>query len=415
MGAGTSVGQRTQRNVRVSTKLMFDYQLLTAMIVMLIVGLVILYSASWNYSLQMYDSGTALLLKQILHILVGGAACLALTFFDYHRLRAFSVLMIVLSIGALLFLVVDPFHSESANGYTRSVLSSGSVQPSELAKISLIIFLSFWFSMEENMLNHDWFRFIVLIALIVVMGLLTLVQPDVSAAMCIVVFGIMMYFIYGGNIVLIVVLGFILAVLLVVAYLFTDKVGNRFGDYVGGFSTPAGASYHIRRSYNAIMNGGFFGVGIGKSVSKITGLPYAWTDSIFAVILEETGVFGGAAVIFGYLYILYRGYVIFKGAPDDFGKLLAAGISSWIFIEASINVCVMLNLLPFAGNALPLISYGGSSLACTMAGFGILLNISRVSAREAIKKERNEPDEVIDLRRRDWGWRVSRPGSSSDN
>ena len=131
-------------------------------------------------------------------------------------------------------------------------------------------------------------------------------------------------------------------------------------------------------------------------------------------ILEETGLVGGIFVIGLYTCILWRGYEIFKKAPDLFGKTLSAGITLWIFMEAALNICVMLNIMPFAGNALPLVSLGGSSMACTMVALGILLNISRVSAIENSRKGKNEPDAIIDMRGGDWGWRVSRSGSSSD-
>ena len=130
------------------------------------------------------------------------------------------------------------------------------------------------------------------------------------------------------------------------------------------------------------------------------------------MILEETGLVGGIFVISLYTMILWRGYVIFKKTSDPFGQTLAAGITLWIFMEAALNICVMLNIMPFAGNALPLVSLGGSSLLCTMASLGILLNISRISSIENARKGKNEPDAIINMRGRDWGWRVSRSGST---
>ena len=128
---------------------------------------------------------------------------------------------------------------------------------------------------------------------------------------------------------------------------------TRVEDYLGGLQNPLEASYHVRRSLEAIINGGLFGVGIGHSSTKFTGLPVAHTDSIFAVIAEEIGLLGTGALILAYLVILWRGLVIAKNAPDLLGRLLASGITIWIIIEALINMGVMVNLLPHAGNALP--------------------------------------------------------------
>jgi cell division protein FtsW len=133
----------------------------------------------------------------------------------------------------------------------------------------------------------------------------------------------------------------------------------------------------VRRSFEAIVNGSWFGVGLGQSQSKMTGLPVPPTDSIFAVVAEELGLFGSVALIGLYGMLLWRGYVIARRAPDMLGTLLASGLVIWIGLEALINMAVMVGLLPFAGNALPFLSAGGSNLVATLGAIGILFNISR--------------------------------------
>jgi cell division protein FtsW len=152
-------------------------------------------------------------------------------------------------------------------------------------------------------------------------------------------------------------------------------------DYVSGLQDPVQASYHVQRSIESIVKGGLFGVGIGRATTKFTGLPVAPTDSIFAVIVEETGLLGAGLVVSLYIIILWRGLIIAQNAQDKLGKLLASGLSFWIFLEAIINMGVMVNLLPFAGNALPLISAGGSSLTTTLASVGIILNVGMISVK----------------------------------
>ena len=164
------------------------------------------------------------------------------------------------------------------------------------------------------------------------------------------------------------------------------------------------------RSIEAIVNGGFWGKGIGNSSSKVTGLPVPPTDSIFAVIVEETGLFGGSFIILLYLIFLWRGLKIALDAKDLLGTLLASGLTFWIVIEAFINTGVMVNLIPVAGNALPMISYGGTSMAVTLTAIGIVLNVSRLSKIEKAKNERNK-DALDDLRRGEW--RRRKPSSRS--
>ena len=414
MGESTGIISRNFKRTRVSTQLLIDVPLLIAIIILLVFGLLMLYSASWNYSLQAYDSGTFILLRQMRWVILGLFAMGGLALFDYHRIRIFAPWIILIVLGILMVLLIDFRNIGSTTGYTRTLTDGGSGQPSEFAKIAIIIYLASFLSSRKETLNSfakGTFPALVVIGL---PAMLVFLQPDISAAITIAVIGGIMLFISGGNMKHLGVIMFLLVVAGVGGYFFYDKVGIRLAEYIAGIFNPTGASYHIRRAYNAIINGGIFGVGIGKGTAKITGLPFAWTDSIFAVILEETGLVGGIFVIGLYTCILWRGYEIFKKAPDLFGKTLAAGITLWVFMEAALNICVMLNIMPFAGNALPLVSLGGSSMLCTMVALGILLNISRVSAIENSKKGKNEPDAIIDMRGGDWGWRVSRSGSSSD-
>jgi cell division protein FtsW len=171
------------------------------------------------------------------------------------------------------------------------------------------------------------------------------------------------------------------------------------------------APLHLSRSLEALVKGGWFGVGIGKADTKLTGLPVPPTDSIFAVVGEELGVIGAALIVGLFTLILWRGLKIAQQAPDGLGRLMASGLSIWLALEAMINMAVIVGLVPFAGNALPFISYGGSNLVVSLAAIGILMSISRHSARER-EEEGKAFDAVVDLRRRDWRRRVSSPGGS---
>ena len=173
----------------------------------------------------------------------------------------------------------------------------------------------------------------------------------------------------------------------------------RLEQYLSGLQNPVMGSYHIRRTIEAIIKGGFFGVGIGQADTKFTGLPLPHTDSIFAVIAEETGLVGSSLLVILYGLLMWRGLVIAKRAPDQLGSLLAFGLVGWIVIEALMNIAVIVGLFPFTGNALPFMSAGGSSLLSTMAAIGIVMNVARSSVKKEVS-ERSQPGAVVDLRGR---------------
>jgi len=347
--------------------------------------------------------------RQAVWIFLSSITAIVLTMIDYHFLKHTATLILVGTCGLLLIVLFMP---SSIQGTTRTVLT-GSVQPSELAKIALIIYLSHWLSKKQESLSTLYWGFIPVIVIIGIIGGLILAQPDVSATITVVFLGGIMFFIAGGNTKHIGAIIVLAMIMIFCGYFLFDKVSTRIDDFIHGLTDPAQASYHIQRSIEAILRGGWTGVGIGKGVVKLTGLPVAWTDSIYAVILEETGLIGGTLIAALYLILLWRGFAIAVKAPDNFGKLLAAGITLWITIEAAVNIGVMLNIVPFAGNALPFISFGGSSMICTMAGIGILMSISRCTAIDSLENERTTPDAFISLRRRDWGWRISSLGRNS--
>jgi cell division protein FtsW len=174
-----------------------------------------------------------------------------------------------------------------------------------------------------------------------------------------------------------------------------------------GLKDPTQGSYHVQRAFEAFVRGGWFGVGIGKSETKYTGLPVPHTDSVYAVIGEETGMLGSIGILILFAILLWRGLAIARRAPDEMGALLAAGITLWIVFEAFINMAGIVNVMPFPGNALPFISAGGSNLFVTLAGMGILLNISRFGV---VNDEENGKlyGTSVNLRRRDGRRSLSR-------
>jgi cell division protein FtsW len=242
-----------------------------------------------------------------------------------------------------------------------------------------------------------------------VIGGLIYQQPDLSAAATVFIIGGLLFFLAGGDLKQI-------CILLVIAFAagwavvqISPTGHERVAEFIAGLKDPTQASYHVQRSFEAIVNGGWFGVGIGRAQSKLTGLPVPPTDSIFAVIVEELGLFGTVVLVGMYAVVVWRGFVIARRAPDMLGTLLATGLVVWIGIEACINMTVMVGLMPFAGNALPFISAGGSNLVSSLAAIGILLNISRQRGEITNDEDWRSYSAAVNLR----GWnrrrRVPRP------
>jgi cell division protein FtsW len=335
-----------------------------------------------------------------------------LTVFDYHHWRRLIVpamgLTIVLLIAVLLL-------NEIRLGAKRS-LYAGSYQPSELAKIVTIVYLSVWLYAKRRFLHDISLGLVPLGMILGVVGGLIYQQPDLSAAGTLLIMGGLLFFLAGGDLKQI---GLLLVVAVVAGYLVvqvspTGRV--RVAEFLAGLKDPTQASYHVQRSYEAIVNGGVFGVGIGRAQSKLTGLPVPPTDSIYAVVVEELGLLGAVTLIGLYALVVWRGLIIARRAPDMLGTLLATGLVVWIGLEAGINMMVMVGLLPFAGNALPFVSAGGSNLVSSLAAVGILLNVSRQRGPWAADDEDEEgrPD-LAPSRVRRWHRRrrVSRAGGAT--
>jgi len=387
---------------RQRVQLSFDVPFLLVVITLLIFGLVMVYSASYDYSNRFYGDPTTIFYRQLLWLVIGLSIAITLIFLDYHRWQQIAVALMGITIIGLIAVL---FLNEVRNGAVRT-LFGGSIQPSELAKLVVIIYLAVWLSARREKLNDVSFGLIPLAIILGLFGGLIIIQPDFSAVATILLLGGLMFFLAGGDLKQI---GILMIIALVIGFGIVQLAPTgaaRIEHFISGIQDPTQGSYHVRRSLEAIIKGGWFGVGIGKAETKLTGLPVPPTDSIFAVVGEEMGVIGSIILVVLYTLFLWRGFIIVRQAPDQLGMLLAAGLTLWISIEAFINMSVMVNLLPFAGNALPLISAGGSSLLVTLAAIGILINISRLSEKK--KSERGKLfNAVIDLRRRNRRRRVS--------
>jgi len=398
MGARTFVNDRLSFSFTRNWRRGVDVPLLLSVVALLVFGLIMLYSASFDFSFGEYGSATYMFGRQVGWLGLGVLLAVILSLFDYHHWRRVVLLAMLGTIGLLVTVLIV---NESRLGASRT-LFNGSYQPSELAKLVAVIYLSVWLYAKRQFLHDVTIGLIPLGVILGIIGGLIYLQPDLSAAGTVLILGGLLFFLAGADlkqIVLLLILAFFMGWIVVQ---FSATGQDRVDSFIAGLQDPTNASYHVRRSYEAVIKGGIFGVGLGQADTKLTGLPFAPTDSIFAVVAEELGLFGSFLLMSLYGTLVWRGLMIARRAPDMLGTLLASGMAIWIGIEALVNMSVMVGLMPFAGNALPFISAGGSNLVSSLCAVGIMLNISRQGSDVAGKaeNERRSFGAIVDLRRR---------------
>jgi cell division protein FtsW len=404
------VNFRTSRtsSARRPVRLGIDVPLLLVTSTLIIAGLLMVFSASWEYSFVVDGSPTRIFFRQLSFLGIGTLVAIFLAWFDYHHWKKLAVPLMLLTMLALLVVL---FMGDERHGAVRS-LTGGSIQPSEAAKLVIVIYLSVWLYSRRDQLSEVGFGLLPLSGILGIVGGLIFLQPDLSAVITIILLGGVLFFLAGADIRQIAILVVLTVVIGGFIVFFSATGSDRMGSFLPGLKDPTQASYHVRRSFEAFVKGGWFGVGIGKADTKLTGLPVPHTDSIFAVVGEETGVVGSVLMVTLFGLLLWRGLTIARRAPDGMGALLASGLTVWLALEAYVNMGVMIGLLPFAGNALPFISAGGSNLMVSLAAIGILFNISRLSEKSKEVQEKSF-SAVVNLRGRDWRRRVSSPRRTS--
>lgn len=252
-----------------------------------------------------------------------------------------------------------------------------SVQPAEMAKLSLVFYLAVWMEKRQELVRsfqYGFFPFTILLSSVVI---LLAMQPDFGSVLVISVIAASMFFAAGGSPLHIMAGGLMAAAMAYPIIMSKDYIRNRFLTFLNPDLDPLNIGFQIKQALIAIGSGGIFGVGFGKSIQKFGYLPEVQGDTIFAAAAEELGFIRIGFLIFAYAFIAYRGYHVAGNAEDRFSMLIATGITSWFVFQAIINMGVNLAILPLTGLTLPFVSYGGSSLMVNMLAAGILLNISR--------------------------------------
>ena len=355
-----------RKKYKTQTKFNFDWSLLFITLTLLIIGVIMVYEASVVVAFQQFNDKLYFARRQLQWSILGLFAMGFATFIPLQSLKKYTFHFFALTLALL---VVVLFSNEISGAKRWLDLGFFSLQPSELVKLSLILYLSAYF--EKSTKTNTF-----LLILGSVIGLVML-QPDLDTAIIITCVSLGIYFLAEAPISHI--LGLVTAAiggagLLVVSspYRF-----SRLMTFLDINRDPLGASYHIRQVILALGSGGVLGSGFGRSLQKYRFLPEATTDSIFAVIGEETGFIGAVFIVSLFLFYAYKGYKIAERTNDKYLRLIASGLTLLITSQAFLNISAMTALVPIAGITLPFISYGGSSLIISLTATGLLINISR--------------------------------------
>ena len=355
-----------------------DITFLSFVLILLTIGLVMLFSASYAYSYAYYNNSYRFITRQAAFAVLGIAVMLVISRIDYHIWRKFAWLLFVVSIGLLVVLLALPPMVSGMDVKRWIVIGPLNFQPSEVAKFSIILLFSSLIAANYQQMKS--FKFIMVLVLIlgVTCGLVVL-EPHLSATLLIFSIGVVLM-IVGGLQIRYILLGLGGGVGLVVVAILTGIIGygsDRIKYWLDPWADASGKGFQTIQSLLAIGSGGILGRGIGQSRQKHLWVPEPHNDFIFSIVCEELGLIGAVIIILLFCLLVWRGFTIAMRSPDKFGSLLAIGLTFQVGLQAMLNIWVVTNTIPNTGISLPFFSYGGTSLLILLSEMGIVLSVSR--------------------------------------
>lgn len=363
--------------VHAKIKQSVDKKLVITIIGLLVFGFIMLFSASSVAGYIKGGSSLYFLKHQLLGLIAGGIAFAILFRIDYHRFKSLAIYALIASFLLLLLVFIPGLGAgyNKANNWIN--LFGFSFQPSELVKLTFLVYLAAWLEVKADRINSFSESIGPMLIIIAGIAFLMLKQPDLGTLSIILGSSFVVYFVAGIKWRYVVIVAAVCLVgLLVLLNLKSNKM-ERIECFKNPEINSGGQCYQINQSLIAIGSGGFWGRGLGESRQKFMYLPEVWSDSIFAAIAEEVGFLFSLGLIAAYFFLAYRGLMIASQAPDLFGRYLATGISAWVIIQAILNIGGAINFIPMTGVPLPFVSSGGSALIALLAAMGVLANISR--------------------------------------
>lgn len=356
-----------------------DFMFAMLLAALILIGLTMISSASIVMSRTVAGQDNFYFFSQLKSAALGLFLLLVALKIDYRFWKKVSPYILAINIIFLIIVFIPGlgFHHGGANRWV--VIGPINFQPSEIIKLSLVLYLASWFENKGNEVRNFVTGTLPFLAILGTVAFLVMKQPDMGTTSVLAVTSGVMFFVAGANYLHV---GAMVSAGIAGLFLLIKTAPYRMARlmiFLNPSADPSGKGYHINQALLAIGSGGLFGMGFGRSRQKFNYLPEPATDSIFAVIAEELGLIRASLFILLYLVFAVRGYRIAKNAPDVFGRLVAVGITTWIIAQAFINIMAIMSLIPLTGVPLPFISYGGSSLIMLMFASGILLNISKYS------------------------------------
>ncbi len=362
----------------------FDYSLLFIVLFLLGFGLVMLYSTSSYEAAQKYGSSTYYLVKQAKATVLGLIGMIVIANIPYHFWEKFYGIGYVVS--ALLLLLIIPFGHESGGAKRWFRIGGLSIQPSEIAKICMILFLAVIICKMGKSIR-SWKGFIALMIMpLPIVLMVWKITSNLSTAIIIMGIAVLMVFVASPDykkFILMALLG-VAAVAVVVFYIVNaanadglDYRGARVLAWLDPEAYVSDTGYQTLQALYAIGSGGIWGKGLGQSMQKLGFIPEAQNDMIFSIICEELGLFGAIAIILMFIMLIWRLMVIANNAPDLFGALLVVGVMGHMAIQVILNIAVVTNTIPNTGISLPFISYGGTAVLFQLAEIGLVLNVAK--------------------------------------
>lgn len=367
-----------------------DIPFLCIVLVLLVIGVVMMFSASYAWAVSEGRPGTYYASKQIFFAVIGLIAMFVLSYWDYHFFakRWVAIGLFVVSL-IMLVLVLTPLGIKTDTGISRWIgIGSFSFQPSEIMKFAIIVLFSYLISRNYSKMKSFKTGILPYLAILAVVAGLMMLEPHLSGTILICFIGIVIIFVGGARFLHLLGLagiGVAGIVGIVIYKTAVDGIGyfqKRISGWLDPFADVQNSNWQTCQSLIAIGSGGVFGLGLGESRQKYLYLPESQNDFVFAIVCEELGFVGAVTVILLFALFVFRGMLIASNAKDKFGMLMCVGLTIQVGIQAFLNIAVASNFIPNTGISLPFFSYGGTSLVMLLAQMGIILNISRQSNME---------------------------------
>ncbi|HZP27270.1 MAG TPA: putative lipid II flippase FtsW [Dehalococcoidia bacterium] len=366
-----------------------DYLLLLATAALVIVGLLAVYTSSFAVGYLEFNDANYFVIRQTIFAMGGIFALVFFMRLDYHFLRSLSVAMMGAALLGLIAVLVPGVGVEH-NGAARWLPAGPlELQPSEFAKLAMVVYISAWLSSRREQLSDVSLGLLPFVLMVGVVGGLIVVEPDMGTAIVIVMTTVTLFFVAGAPLVHLALLFMAGSAAAWGMILMQPYRLDRMASFLSAENDPQGTGFHILQLLIAQGSGGIAGLGWGASRQKFFYVPGAHTDGIFAIISEELGFIGAFLVLSLFVFFVYRGLRTTLQSRDQFGVLLSVGVVSWIAYQALINLGGITRTIPMTGIPLPFLSYGGSSLVSVMAGVGVLLSVSRYGREKGYHE--NEP------------------------